>query len=272
MSTFSAEWLTLREPADHGAVNLSVRHALIQALSEYHSISIADLGCGTGSNLRGLAPMIPCEQHWTLVDSDTELLAAAQSALAGFHAPAVVSIACREADLSSGALAPVIAGASLVTAAALFDLFSAGAIDSLAAAVAANRQLFAAVLTYDGVAAWIPASAADEQMRCAFNSHQLRDKGFGPAAGPAASSVLAQAFAGRGYRVIRGKSPWILDASHASLRTSLDRGWADAVRETGLVPESDIAEWLALRDRPDSVTIIGHEDLLALPNGNPVSS
>jgi SAM-dependent methyltransferase len=265
MAEFSPEWLALREPADHGAVSLPVRHALIQALSRYNSISIVDLGCGTGSNLRGLAPMIPCEQHWTLIDGDTELLAAAQSGLVGFHDPHVVSVTWRNADLSSGGYASLIAGMSLVTGAALFDLFSAAAIDSLAAAVAANQQLFAAVLTYDGIAAWLPASAVDEPMRQAFNRHQLRDKGFGPAAGPRASNVLAQAFVSRGYRIIRGKSPWILDASHAALRAALDQGWARAVRETGLVPEGDIAKWLAQRERPDSVTIIGHEDLLALP-------
>jgi hypothetical protein len=266
MAEFSPEWLALREPADHGSVNLSVRHALIQALRGYRSASIADLGSGTGSNLRGLAPMIPCEQHWTLIDRDADLLAAAQSALAGFRAPALASIAYRQDDLSCGAFAPVIDGASLVTGAALFDLFSAAAIDSLAAAVTASQQLFAALLTYDGIAAWIPASGIDERMRAAFNKHQLGDKGFGPAAGPGAGSTLAQAFASRGYRIIRGKSPWILDASHARLRAALDRGWAAAVRETGLVPERDIAEWLALRDRPEAVTIIGHEDLLALPD------
>jgi SAM-dependent methyltransferase len=265
MSEFSSEWLALREPADHGAASLAVRHALVQALSGYTSVSIADLGCGTGSNLRSLAPMFPCEQHWTLIDRDAGLLAAAQSALSGFRAPGLASVAYRQADLSSGDVAQVIDDASLVTAAALFDLFSAAAIESLAAAVAASRQLFAAFLTYDGIAAWIPASAIDERMRAAFNRHQLSDKGFGPAAGPGAASLLSQAFARRGYRIIRGKSPWILDAPHASLRAELDRGWAHAVHETGLVPESDIAEWLAQRDRPEAVTIIGHEDLLALP-------
>jgi hypothetical protein len=105
-------------------------------------------------------------------------------------------------------------------------------------------------------------------MRDAFNRHQLTDKGFGPAAGPGAAGLLAQAFARHGYRIIRGKSPWILDASYAALRAELDRGWAAAVRETGLVPESEIAEWLTLRDSPEAVTIIGHEDLLALPAGS----
>jgi hypothetical protein len=268
MAEFSAEWLALREPADHGAVNLSVRQALIQALRRYSSISIVDLGCGTGSNLRSLAPMIPCQQHWTLADHDVSLLTAARSALAGFNTPNLASITYRQAGLSCGTFAPIIAGATLVTGAALFDLFSAAAIDSLAAAVAANRQIFAAVLTYDGIAAWIPASTIDGRMRDAFNKHQLRDKGFGPAAGPSAASLLAEAFAKHGYRIIRGKSPWILDAPHAPLRAELDRGWASAVRETGLVPESDIAEWLALRSRPEAVTIVCHEDLLALPGAD----
>jgi hypothetical protein len=268
MLKFSPEWLALREPADHGAANLSVRHALIQALGGYSSISIVDLGCGSGSNLRGLAPMISREQHWTLIDHDPGLLASAQSALAGFHAPGLASVAYRKADLACGAFAPVIAGASLVTGAALFDLFSAAAIDSLAAAVVTNRQLFAAFLTYDGIAAWIPASAIDDWMLRAFNKHQLSEKGFGSAAGPGAASLLAQAFLSRGYRVIRGKSPWILDASHAALRAALDEGWAAAVRETGLVAESDVAEWLAQRDRPEAVTIVGHEDLLAFPDAS----
>src|SRR5215469_16851276 len=175
MTGFSPEWLALREGADHEAVNLSVRHALIEALRGYTSVSIVDLGCGTGSNLRSLAPMIPCEQHWTLIDRDLNLLAAAESALACFHAPTVASVTYRQADLAREDIAPLIAGATLVTGAALFDLFSASAIESLAAAVTASRQLFAAVLTYDGIAAWAPASGIDDRMLGAFNRHQLSE-------------------------------------------------------------------------------------------------
>ena len=154
----------------------------------------------------------------------------------------------------------------LVTAAALFDLISVSVIDNFADAVAANRQIFSTVLTYDGIAAWNPAHPADNGMREAFNQHQSGDKGFGPAAGPGATAALAAAFTRHGYRVIRGKSPWVLDRSYPELRRDLDAGWAGAVRETGLVPQAAIDSWLAGRAAdPDAVTIVGHEDLLALP-------
>src|SRR5690606_17274244 len=136
----------------------------------------------------------------------------------------------------------------LVTASALFDLFSVEAIERLAAAVAAERCAFYTVLTYDGIAAFLPEHPADGAMREAFDRHQRTDKGFGPAAGPNASDALAAAFARYGYSVVRGKSPWVLDAHHRTLRRELERGWASAVRETGLVHPATIDDWLAHRN------------------------
>ncbi len=264
--SFSPEWLALREPADHASINAAVRAALQSALDPRPELKIVDLGCGAGSNLRGLAPALRACQHWTLVDYDPRLLETARDRLAGFRPDRIASVSYRQADFSTGDFADLVAGADLVTAAALFDLISVPVIDKFAAAVAANRQVFTTVLTYDGIAAWNPAHPADNGMREAFNQHQLGDKGFGPAAGPGATAALAAAFVHHGYRVIRGKSPWVLDRSYAELRRDLDAGWAGAVRETRLVPQAAIDSWLAGRAAdPDAVTIVGHEDLLALP-------
>jgi SAM-dependent methyltransferase len=266
MSGFSADWLALREPADHRSVNAYVRQALVRFCQGREHLRIVDLGCGAGSNLRGLSPAFESPQHWTLVDYDPALLAAARARLDGYDPGAPLDIAYRQADLSGGAFAPVIQGADLVTAAALFDLVSAPVIAKLAAAVAAEGQAFYTVLTYDGIAAWLPEQAVDTAMRNAFNAHQQGDKGFGPAAGPAATDALAAAFTAHGYRIVRGKSPWVLDGTFATLRREVDRGWAAAAAETGQVPAAAIAEWLShrLSDRAQT-TIVGHEDLLALP-------
>ena len=118
----------------------------------------------------------------------------------------------------------------------------------------------------DGIAAFLPEHPADAVMRETFNRHQQRDKGFGPAAGPAAKEALAAAFLRHGYTIRRGKSPWVLDGACSVLRQELDLGWAAAVRETGLVSDNTIDDWLSHRTASASaVTIIGHEDLLALP-------
>jgi SAM-dependent methyltransferase len=280
MSGFSPEWLALREPADHRSLNATVRQRLVRRIEGHSPISVVDLGCGTGSNLRGLAPLLGPEQSWRLVDHDVRLLDAAATRLRAWSDTApdtaqglrlkrgstIVSVSFCKFDFSNGDFGPIIEDAHLVTAAALFDLVSYRLIDRLAEAVTASGRLFYTVLTYDGTAKWQPEHPADAAMRGAFNQHQRGDKGFGPAAGPAATDALATAFTRLGYTVVRGKSPWVLDAGLAALRRKLDEGWAQTVRETGVVAHTIVEDWLRHRLSSDpAVTMIGHEDLLALP-------
>lgn len=90
MTGFSAQWLALREPADHRARNQTLLHSMIDYLKDAHPekgisatspLQITDLGCGSGSNLRALAESLPTYQHWTLVDYDRALLSAARMTL-----------------------------------------------------------------------------------------------------------------------------------------------------------------------------------------------
>ena len=78
---FSAQWLDRREPADHRARNRKLEHALAKHFDGWRPITVVDLGCGTGSNLRATAPLLGPEQHWTLVDHEQALLDAAAKRL-----------------------------------------------------------------------------------------------------------------------------------------------------------------------------------------------
>ena len=66
---FSESWLGLREPADAEA-----RAADLVAMLPADIHVIRDLGCGTGSMARWLAPRLPGPQHWILTDLDPKLL------------------------------------------------------------------------------------------------------------------------------------------------------------------------------------------------------
>lgn len=265
--SFSADWLALREPADHASISAEVRLTLVRAFAGRDTLRIVDLGSGTGSNLRGLSPWLGSRQQWTLVDYDPVLLDAARVRFAETAAGPDVEISYARADLSTVDLGALFAGADLVTASALFDLVSVPMIERLAAAVASHHQIFATVLSYDGIAAWLPGDPLDPAMRDAFNAHQHTDKGFGPAAGPDATDAIAAAFGRHGFRIARGKSPWVLDEHYARLRDDLDAGWAAAVAETGRVTQADIDGWLARRRSvgPAAVTIVGHDDIVCLP-------
>jgi hypothetical protein len=149
----------------------------------------------------------------------------------------------------------------LVTASALFDLASADFIAAMTAHAVRSNAAFYTVLTYNGVQRWTPKHESDAAMASAFRAHQVGDKGFGAAAGPMAPSLLAAAFDAAGYTVSEGDSAWRLEASDEVLIKELSSGFVAAVRETKLVPEPEIASWLAVRRMG---AIVGHTDTLAL--------
>ena len=215
---FDLAWLDLREPVDHRSRSEELGRELTRRLGHRASISVLDMGCGTGSNLRATAPLLGPEQHWTLVDKDERLLEAAVARLCTWAARAqrsggrlllskngkriTVRFAC--ADLASDLERVLDAGADLYTASALFDLVSDDFIATVAAEVARRRAAFFTALTYNGVQRWTPKHEADAALVSAFRSHQARDKGFGVAAGPIAPALLSAAFDEAGYSGERG--------------------------------------------------------------------
>ncbi|KMO43062.1 hypothetical protein VQ03_09465 [Methylobacterium tarhaniae] len=279
MSGFSPDWLALREPADHAARDADLVAALARALPS--PLRVVDLGCGTGSNLRALAPHLGLRQDWVLVDHDPTLLAAARSRLAAWaeraeeagddlilhRGGARIAVRCRALDLAADPAAALAGGPDLVTAAALFDLASEAWIAAVARAVAGIGAVFYTALTYDGQERWTPPHPSDAAIHAAFLAHQAGDKGFGPAAGPGATDALAKAFRGHGYAVETAASPWRLGPDEAALLHPLAEGAARAAAETGRVAAAEAASWQAARRRPGTGAVIGHRDLLAVPPG-----
>ena len=277
MSGFSAAWLDLREPADRRARNPSLLALLADRFSHHDRIGIVDLGCGTGSNLRAIAPILSARQRWSLVDHNPALLAVARERLAAWSnafdntAPDLalaregrsLTVDFREADLASDSNI-VVPPADLITAAALFDLVSVAWIRAFVSAVAARRAVFYAALTYDGGESWSPPHPSDRAISAAFLVHQAGDKGFGPAAGPGATAALVEAFQAAGYRVRTAQSPWRLGRRDERLIRDRAEGIAAAVRETGRLPPRDVNGWLAARVAA-ATSRVGHTDLLALP-------
>ena len=127
---FSAAWLALREPADAAARDAGLVAALRARLRP--PLVIRDLGCGTGSLGRWLAPQLPSPQHWVLSDRDPGLLAHAATSL-----PGTTTAETRRGDVTelSG---DDLAGTSLVTCSALLDLLTADEVGALAAACAVH--------------------------------------------------------------------------------------------------------------------------------------
>ena len=248
MSGFSLDWLALREGADDRARNADLRRAFLDALPP--SPSVIDLGSGTGSTARALGIE---GARWTLTDNDPALLAEAKRRI-----PRATT---QRADLSENIEAVLSRDADAITASALFDLVSEDWIGRFARA-AGGRVVYAA-LTYDGGEAWEPEHPADLAVARAFDAHQRRDKGFGPALGPMGASVLARAMEAESYAVTLAPSPWRLDrAQDGGLMDALAEGITGAAMEAGC-DRGTAQDWLSARATASRCTI-GHLDLLAV--------
>lgn len=277
MTGFSPEWLSLREPADHRARDATLAVQLADRMQKRPRIEVRDLGCGTGSNIRATYALLGAEQHWTLVDYDPRLLAAARTHLTAWadrtepHGDALelmksgkrLVVRFLQADLVANLEAALGDAPDLVTASALFDLCSQPFIERFAAAVAVRRSVFYTVLTYNGIQRWTPAHMADQTCLEAFHAHQMTDKGFGISAGPHAPVSLARAFRAADYAVTEGDSPWLLTRSDQPLIDQLAPGFAGAVADTEDVDAAILTAWRSVTRHGAEV---GHTDTLAVPS------
>ena len=265
MGDFTAEWLALREPADHRARSARLTREIARRLMGRPPLHVLDLGAGTGSNLRYLTRRLPPVQHWRMSDRDRALLSRIRMPTL-WAIVASVHLQPRDlADLEGNA--DLFKAVSLVTASALLDLVSAAWIDALAQRCHSSRAAALFALTYDGRIACTPADRDDEMVRDLVNRHQRTDKGFGPALGPDAADVTQQAFASRGFTVERDRSDWTLDGGDAALQRQLIDGWARAAVEMQPADAAAIAAWRQRRlehvAAARSTIVVGHEDLAA---------
>jgi len=301
-ATFPTSWLGLREPVDHR----SRAHALLSPLVPFLKAPpsappagnggggeggrghVVDLGSGTGSNLRYLAPRLDPRREgadplpWVLVDHDPELLAVAVAEAGASRATAaegsvaapsrsVPPVRAVVGDLAAEGITAMV-GARLVTASALLDLVSEGWVDRMVEACRGEGAAALFALSYDGRVAWTPAHPLDAAVMEAVNDHQHQDKGLGPALGPGATAFAARRFREAGFRVGRAASPWVLGPADAPLARALLDGWVEAAQEMRPDRRQEFLSWgrerqaLLEEGRPFTL-VVGHQDLLALPPG-----
>jgi hypothetical protein len=295
MSGFSAAWLALREPVDHRSRNAMLQNQVVDFFNQARPIvpglmQITDLGSGTGSNLRALAPYFGATQCWTLVDYDADLLRAARTTLLSWADGVLDSNtpnSIRAAGIFSGPVEPLVITknmktiavqfrcadlladyrsilnepADLITAAAFFDLVAESWLTEFCAAL--TKPLYT-VLTYDGKETWGPPNALDAEVLRAFHAHQSTDKGFGAALGPRGAERLQSLLQDRGFTTACAPSPWVMDHHDHALIEQIAMGTASAVREMGTLENSAIDQWERAR-RQASHCEIGHIDLFAYP-------
>ncbi|REC95830.1 class I SAM-dependent methyltransferase [Kushneria indalinina] len=289
-SDFSPSWLALREAADHRARDEQplagiCRHWL-SSRPHQGALRLLDLGCGSGNNLRYLAPRLPPQQHWTLIDQDPALLAHARGEGHPHH-DHIAELHCLQRDLSGLDQAltdDVLSKTDIVTASALLDLVSSPWLETLTARCASHQCAVWLAMSINGDNALIDRDgnhgdadllAMDQQVQALIRAHQQRDKGFNGALGTQAPEVAATLLEEAGYQVTRTSAPWQLDCAspdQALLAQALVQGWLEAALEQASDQRQALKQWHDRRQQDIAhgrlVITVGHTDLFAVPEGS----
>lgn len=265
----SPGWLALREPADAAARAGELAARAAGLLPPGGPVVVHDVGCGTGSMARWLAPRLPGPQHWILTDHDAGLLAEAATRLPAVAADgAPVTAETRHRDLT--ALSPVeLSGAALVTASALLDMLTRAELRRLVeACVHAGRPALLA-LSVTGRVRITPADPLDAPLSAAFNAHQRRRVAAGRLLGPGAVAAAVALFTHSGWRVRVRPSPWRLAGTRSALAAEWLAGWVAAAcaQRPDLAGAAEAYSGRRLAQAPagELVVTVHHQDLLAFP-------
>jgi len=263
--SFSASWLSLREPYDRRARNGAVLDAVSAWAAGRRSVAVVDLACGLGSTLRAVTERLPARQSWRMADNDLSLLAR----VGGLGRAPDLTVTPVPIDLARDLEAALDGPVELVTTSALLDLVSAEWLERLVTETAARHLPVYAALSYDGRTVIEPGVPLDAEILAAFNLHQRTDKGFGAALGPTAAARAVERFEHFGYSVVQGRSDWVLGPHDRDIQDALFAGWAELAALT--VSAQASARWLAQRRAfladGRSHLRIGHVDVFARPIG-----
>ncbi len=269
MSGFSVDWLRMREPYDHAARSTTLVAALRDALPSERPVELLELAVGRGSGPRFVAPLLPMEQHWTVVDHDPALLSALVQSIPGgplqHH-----QVQTLQMDLLD--LERLGTPADAVLTQALLDLVSHEWLVQFADWLAVRRVPLLASLTVDGRIEWDPPMSLDDEVHAAFRAHQLWDRGFGASPGYRAASELADLLSARGFSVTIERTDWQISEVDTSMLREMAHGISTAAEEAaheGETTADQVRVWLEERlaaIAAQSVSLkVGHIDLLAIP-------
>ncbi|GAB3596828.1 SAM-dependent methyltransferase [Microbacterium tumbae] len=265
----SSDWLALREAEDARARSQELVERAAGMLPG-GPLTVHDLGSGTGSMMRWLAPRLPGPQHWVLHDWNISLPEIARAGVAPVDADGrPVEIGTRIGELAR-LDADALRGASLVTASALLDVLTLAEVTAIVEACIGARAPAFFSLSVTGEVRLSPRDARDAVYREGFNAHQRREVDGRSLLGPSGAGAASRLFGPAGWSVRTARTVWMLGSENPALLAEWFEGWADAAEEQNPALRRGPGAYRPLRERQlregELTVAVAHTDLLAWPS------
>lgn len=222
---FETGWLNERFRFDNAARNPPVEQAFLQFLSAKQSITIVDIGSGTGANCLYFLEKSEHDQQWFLVEKDSRFAQPTIQKLVEFAERSgydfqtledlfkietvtkKVSISLVKDDFFRLPELVDLKKVDVVMAAAVFDLLSEDQFIALADNIFSNQIALLTTLNYTGMS-FQPELSLDKKYIALYESHMNRRQDFGKAMGKNAAVFIEKYFHKKGYPFIKGESIW----------------------------------------------------------------
>ena len=287
-TSFNIQWLKERFAFDCQARNQEVEQACLQLLNSKKEINILDLGAGSGSSFLYLSEKIPQSQHWTFVELNGELAAAALERIAENAGQQNLKIERPDKKLSlkrgnKVITIEVIQGSfleleelvdlrkyDLATAAAVLDLLTRPMLEDLLKKLAYVQVPLLATINYAGMA-FDPVDPADKKYVDLYGMHMQREQAFGQTLGPDCTDAMLRFCDARNQKAMSGKSNWLVNPEATTMHRFLLEYMSSAIPEMladepgGALFNKWLKEKQVLVEQQRLSTRVFHFDVLVLP-------
>lgn len=282
MNDADPDWLDWREPLDAAARSPALATELSAMLPARPRL--LDLGAGTGSLFRWLAPRIGRAQAWLLADEDDALVADAFERTRAWatrrgwtvtspgramlvHTPVGAwRIEGFGVDLAAAPAGLPLNRIDAVLCSGLLERVARAWLERLLGAL---RVPLVAGVVPDGRYEFLPRHPADRLIAAAMRWQPNPGGEFGPPLGATAAAVVHHALRAAGFIVHAAASDWRIGRGELAQTRALVRLAADQARGVFPLRRQAIADWEAVRLRQSLAAKlavrVGHRDILALP-------
>ncbi|MBN4081253.1 hypothetical protein JYT44_02690 [Caldithrix abyssi] len=260
----SLGWQQERFPFDAFARNQKIEKIFLNYFTRKTSLKIVDVGSGLAANTRYSSENFPFDQDWTLIENDPIILENCLQTLIEWakerqwpyvHSPNELELytpnkyihikIVRGSFMDLDKLVD-LSEIDLITASAVFDLFSKNQFRTFAHILASHRLPLFTTLNYLSMV-FEPQGTEDHKYIKYYENHMTQPREFGSKMGPYCSQNMTKILENVGYHITTGSSNWLINSKNSKMMNYLLRFMHVAIREMLKSPTelNQLEQWIS---------------------------